>query len=127
MPTFETPLEIDVDSGIEKDAFPRQKDWAELDRYMIDITNKGYQVRAIVVEKSMGEYRRCDPENWGVITRLDRYQSSAREVFKPLVCYFFNRTSSKPEFFAPEDLLVVYPAKSHEHLLHSFDEQKERL
>jgi len=101
MPTFETPLEIDVDSGIEE--FPKQQDWAELDKYITEIISRGYQVRSIVVEKSLAYVDAADPENWGVITRIDRYQSSAREVFKPLVCYFFNRPSSKPEFFAPED------------------------
>lgn len=110
---FEEPLELEVNLGKEPE--PKKLSWTEIDDILKKASEDGFIVRSIVVEKSLGEYQKPDPLNWGVITRIDRYQS--REPFKPLVCVFFkSKSTSSTESFSPDELAVVYHGKSWEEL-----------
>ena len=106
---FETPLEMDIDAGMDPE--PYRPPWAEVDAILKKAEADGYTIRSIVVEKKLGQYQQPDPLNWGVILRLDRYQANGAE-FKPVVCQFFKRANNKPEYFSPDELLVIYPGKT---------------
>ena len=114
--TFEKPLEFETE-GEPEPSYNQynnfQGTWAQQDQLIDSAIASGYQIRAIVTLKNLGQYQRVSPDNWGVIIRIDRYNKANPQAC--LVCKFVN--DIKEQTLAPSELLVVYPAVSYMELI----------
>ncbi|MCR4308185.1 MAG: hypothetical protein NUV80_06525 [Candidatus Berkelbacteria bacterium] len=112
MPTFISPLNIDVGTPEPEPSWRNQS--LDLDKMIED----GYTIRAIVTRKSNPVWDRCNPEQWGVIVRINRYGGNDS---KPFVCKFFGHVVDIP--CSREELSLVHPALSYTEIHDRMEEQ----